>query len=132
LETFQDWVEQLKLHRLYRQHVLTFGNRELPLLRSRISPDVSPLKPTLSPLASNTAEDGLEGTHNMSTQPPSTSTTSSALQQSHSRIANWIIDSSALDSISKELSLVQQNLVQLNLILEQIEQLPTGAEHAEV
>jgi oxysterol-binding protein-related protein 3/6/7 len=130
LETFQEWVEQLKLHRLYRQHVLTFGNRELPLLRSRISPDVSPLKPVHGTQSPTKAEDVVDGA---STQPPSTSTTSSALQQqSHSRIANWIIDSSALDAISKELALVQQNLVQLNLILEQIEQLPTGSEHGDV
>lgn len=65
-------------------------------------------------------------------QPPSTSTTSSALQQPHSRIANWIMDSGALDLVSRELALVQQNLVQLNMILEQIEQLPVGSEHSEV
>ncbi|XP_065347011.1 oxysterol-binding protein-related protein 6-like isoform X1 [Cloeon dipterum] len=128
LETFQEWVEQLKLHRLYRQHVLTFGTRNLPLVQSRNSPDASPLNPPQSPVAAAPAEEG----HNASsTQPPSTSTTSSALQQSHSRIANWIMDSPALDTIPKELSLVQQNLVQLSLILEQVEQLPTGSEHPE-
>lgn len=34
LENFVQWVDQLKVHRLYRQHVLTYGNREAPLLRS--------------------------------------------------------------------------------------------------
>jgi hypothetical protein len=43
VDIFLHWVEQLKRHRLYRQHILTFGNRELPLLRPTISPDdVSP------------------------------------------------------------------------------------------
>jgi hypothetical protein len=42
------------------------------------------------------------------------------------------MDSGALDLVSRELALVQQNLVQLNMILEQIEQLPVGSEHSEV
>lgn len=25
-ESFSEWLEQLKKHRLYRQHILTFGN----------------------------------------------------------------------------------------------------------
>jgi hypothetical protein len=67
------------------------------------------------------------------TQPPSTSTTSSGLQApSASRIANWIMDSNALDLVSRELALVQQNLVQLNIIMEQIEMLPAGSEHGDV
>ncbi|XP_059484920.1 oxysterol-binding protein-related protein 6-like isoform X2 [Neocloeon triangulifer] len=117
LDTFQDWVEQLKLHRLYRQHVLTFGTRNL--LQSRVSPDLSPLKPMpLTPEVEETPP-----------QPPPASATTS--QQSHSRVATWIMDSTGIDSISKELTLVQQNLVQLNLILEQIEQLPTSYDHPE-
>lgn len=26
-EVFEEWMEQLKNHRLYRQHLLTFGSR---------------------------------------------------------------------------------------------------------
>jgi hypothetical protein len=35
LETFLKWVEQLKQHRLYRQHLLTFGTRDLPVIRAQ-------------------------------------------------------------------------------------------------
>jgi hypothetical protein len=29
------WVEQLKQHRLYRQHLLTFGTRDVPVIRAQ-------------------------------------------------------------------------------------------------
>ena len=29
------WVEQLKQHRLYRQHLLTFGTRDAPVVRAQ-------------------------------------------------------------------------------------------------
>lgn len=35
LETFVRWVEQLKQHRLYRQHLLTFGTRVAPVVRAQ-------------------------------------------------------------------------------------------------
>jgi len=35
LETFVKWVEQLKQHRLYRQHLLTFGTRDVPVVRAQ-------------------------------------------------------------------------------------------------
>ena len=42
------------------------------------------------------------------------------------RLAAWVIDSTpALDTLSKELGQVTQNIVQLTRILEQIESIPT-------
>jgi len=35
LETFLKWVEQLKQHRLYRQHLLTFGTRDVAVVRAQ-------------------------------------------------------------------------------------------------
>lgn len=34
IETFTVWVERLKAHRLYRQHVLTYGSKEMSSLRA--------------------------------------------------------------------------------------------------
>ncbi|KAF4520674.1 hypothetical protein B566_EDAN006350 [Ephemera danica] len=141
VDIFRHWVEQLKRHRLYRQHILTFGNREIPLHRqTTVSPDASPSANVSQPAADGSQPGSTAATPDTlargalpSTQPPSTSTTSSALQApSASRIANWIMDSSALDLVSRELALIQQNMVQLNLIMEQIEMLPAGSEHGDI
>ena len=44
-ENFLQWVEQLKKHRLYRQHVLTFGN--VRHVQGRILKDMTkPMKDT--------------------------------------------------------------------------------------
>lgn len=34
VETFHCWVDQLKAHRLYRHHILTYGLRDVPLIRA--------------------------------------------------------------------------------------------------
>lgn len=34
VETFKCWVDQLKAHRLYRHHILTYGLRDVPLIRA--------------------------------------------------------------------------------------------------
>lgn len=34
IETFNCWVQQLKAHRLYRHHILTYGLRDVPLIRA--------------------------------------------------------------------------------------------------
>lgn len=45
-ENFVKWVEQLKQHRLYRQHLLTFGTRDVPTIRAQ--DDDSPSVPRAS------------------------------------------------------------------------------------
>lgn len=39
IETFNCWVEQLKAHRLYRHHILTYGLRDVPLIRATSDDD---------------------------------------------------------------------------------------------
>ncbi|CAA9996369.1 unnamed protein product [Nesidiocoris tenuis] len=97
-EVFAEWVDQLKKHRLYRQHLLTFGSASdnLSVLR-----DVA--HPAKMPLTRKLANDGVAG----GTSPPI------RLQ--------WLIDSGPLQVAVTELNHTQQALIQLGKILEQLE-----------
>ncbi|BET02596.1 Oxysterol-Hypothetical protein protein [Nesidiocoris tenuis] len=97
-EVFAEWVDQLKKHRLYRQHLLTFGSASdnLSVLR-----DVA--HPAKLPLTRKLANDGVAG----GTSPPI------RLQ--------WLIDSGPLQVAVTELNHTQQALIQLGKILEQLE-----------
>ncbi|XP_072156647.1 oxysterol-binding protein-related protein 6 isoform X2 [Bemisia tabaci] len=103
VESFQEWVEQLKVHRLYRQHVLTFGcGRGDRLAAEPKSVNKNRSKLTTTELASSVK----------ACSPP----------PGMPRLAAWIIDSaSPLDQASKRLNQVEKNLQQLSLVLDQIE-----------
>ncbi|XP_069676380.1 oxysterol-binding protein-related protein 6-like isoform X2 [Periplaneta americana] len=128
LETFLKWVEQLKQHRLYRQHLLTFGNREVPVIRAQgssvedDSPNRNKIAMTPPDIASN--RDGSLPRNVKPCSPPPSILGSGAC--AGSRLAAWVIDSTPpLDTLNKELGQVTQNIVQLTRILEQIESIPT-------
>uniref|UniRef100_A0A0A9W540 Oxysterol-binding protein-related protein 6 n=2 Tax=Lygus hesperus TaxID=30085 RepID=A0A0A9W540_LYGHE len=95
-EVFAEWADQLKKHRLHRQHLLTFGvGDNVSLLSKEV------VHPAKLPLTRKLASDG-------GTSPPL------RLQ--------WLIDSGPLQVAVTELNHTQQALVQLGKILEQLEQ----------
>ncbi|XP_073987106.1 oxysterol-binding protein-related protein 6-like isoform X2 [Rhodnius prolixus] len=91
--TFAEWAEQLKKHRLYRQHLLTFGGKDGL---------VTPLKET--PQKSRTARD-----HSREC----------AISPQSLRL-DWVMASGPLQVAATELNHTQQALGQLAKILEQI------------
>ncbi|XP_065211901.1 oxysterol-binding protein-related protein 6-like isoform X2 [Planococcus citri] len=111
-ENFLQWVEQLKKHRLYRQHVLTFGN--VRHVQGRILKDMTkPMKDTTQLL--------LHGGQNMKVHSPPP------------RLTAWVMDSnSPLERASKELEHVHQHLHKLSSILNQIDSLMVESEVHEV
>nr|CAD7194443.1 unnamed protein product [Timema douglasi] len=114
-DVFIRWLEQLKQHRLYRQHLLTFGNREVPTIRATVEDETLAGHRNQLPMTPPDLTPSKEGSLPR-TKPPGTG----------GRLAAWVVDSSPpLDSVGKELAQVNHNIQQLSKILEQIEAMPT-------
>ncbi|XP_035214822.1 oxysterol-binding protein-related protein 3-like isoform X2 [Stegodyphus dumicola] len=113
---YQDWVSQLRHHRLYRQHEISFGTREAPKITTPV--EEMPVGSIPFPISCtppvNSIQDGSgwqSSRHNLIRSPIS--------QQS--RVAAWILDSSAIDQGNKDLSSLQDKIYQLETILQQLE-----------
>lgn len=115
-EQFNEWVKQLRHHRLFRQHELNFGSRDM---NKPLSPteevSLSPVLPlTQADLArSFSREVGQRGSTVRS--PGCLNTTS---QQN--KVAAWLTDNSAVEQLNKDLSNVHQNIFQLSSLLEKL------------
>ncbi|XP_015919304.1 oxysterol-binding protein-related protein 6 isoform X2 [Parasteatoda tepidariorum] len=112
---FQEWVNQLRHHRLYRQHEISFGTREAPKITTPVDemPGGVPFPVSYTPPVSS-IQDGSawqSSRHSLIRSPIS--------QQS--RVAAWILDSSAIDQGNKDLSSLQDKLYQLETIMQQLE-----------
>lgn len=116
---FQQWVSQLQHHRLYRQHEITFGSREAPKMTSPAAEDSSALSGANGPsgfeLSSLSSTMLLENSRLIR----------SPLNQQQSRVAAWILDSSAIDHGNKDASMLQEKLFHLANLLQLIENSPS-------
>uniref|UniRef100_A0A8D8Y5D5 Oxysterol-binding protein-related protein 6 n=1 Tax=Cacopsylla melanoneura TaxID=428564 RepID=A0A8D8Y5D5_9HEMI len=104
LEQFTEWVEQLKKHRLYRQHILTFGNGSSKMAAENNKISRGKIRTKL-PMSQELAK------QSGGPSPP----------PAPLRLANILADSNPLEQITKELLQVEQNLVQLEQIYNQLE-----------
>lgn len=110
---FQDWVAQLRHHRLYRQHEIAFGTRDAP----KITTPVDELPGVSFPI---TYTPPMSGNKETSTPWQGSRHIRSPISQ-QSRVAAWILDSSAIDQGNKDLSGLQDKLYQLESLLQQLE-----------
>lgn len=127
-ETFVKWVDQLKVHRLYRQHVLTFGtgSREGTLTFSPGHRSPAQPKLPLTPPEREARDGSLPRGVKLCSSPPSNVLLPGTGTGSTGRLSNWIVDTqSTLESLNRELAQAGQTVTQLNRILEQIESMPT-------
>ncbi|XP_054277187.1 oxysterol-binding protein-related protein 3-like isoform X2 [Macrosteles quadrilineatus] len=93
-EVFQQWVQQLKQHRLYRQHLLTYGTRDAILSDDNKNTPNNVHRTKLSP------EVGREVP----------------------RLAAWLLEANPpLDMAARDLTQAQQSLAQLARLVEQLE-----------
>ncbi|XP_075732805.1 oxysterol-binding protein-related protein 6 isoform X2 [Rhipicephalus microplus] len=116
---FQQWVSQLQHHRLYRQHEITFGSREAPKMTSPAAEDSGGIPggngPSGFELSNLTSAMLLENSRLIR----------SPLNQQQSRVAAWILDSSAIDHGNKDASVLQEKLFHLSNLLQLIENSPS-------
>lgn len=104
-ESFSEWLEQLKKHRLYRQHILTFGNGSSKMVTENNKVARGSKIRTKLPLTSPELVKTPGG--------PNT-------PQAPLRLATLLADN-PLEQINKELCQVDQHIAQLELIYAQLE-----------
>ncbi|KAI5731513.1 hypothetical protein M8J77_011362 [Diaphorina citri] len=123
-ESFTEWVEQLKKQRLYRQHVLTFGNGSSKMTAEN---NKIPRGNKIRTITSIPSLYGLRSFISSTFQKlPLTSqelvkTTGPPAPSAPLRLANLLADTNPLEQITKELNLVEQSLAQLEQIYSQLE-----------
>ncbi|XP_014671473.1 PREDICTED: oxysterol-binding protein-related protein 6-like [Priapulus caudatus] len=89
-DAFEGWVKQLRHHRLYRQHELSYGVHDLP----RLIDIQSPTKDLASPVFPLEERVFL----------PSSRSSSLRVGESHGRLGTWIRESAGLERYDKELT----------------------------
>ncbi|CAG9821270.1 unnamed protein product [Phaedon cochleariae] len=102
-ETFSSWVEQLTAHRLYRQHVLTYGANVGALLKA------------------------VDGLHNISRTPEILSRDGSLTRglqppSGGRRLSIWVQETAtSLEQYQHDAAIIEQNIGKLSRLLQQIE-----------
>ncbi|XP_064466170.1 oxysterol-binding protein-related protein 6-like [Ornithodoros turicata] len=114
---FQQWISQLRHHRLYRQHEIAFGSRDAPKMTSPVAEDSGSMAMT----------GGLETSISSPHLLESTRLIRSPLNQQQSRVAAWVLDSAAIEHGNKDASLLQEKIFQLTNLLQLIESSPSTA-----
>ncbi|KAK7078739.1 hypothetical protein SK128_020462, partial [Halocaridina rubra] len=122
-EVYLQWVEQLKQHRLHKQHQILYS-KDQPKLASPASPsDESPTDPVLSSGRSS-LPGSLPGSHPNTLNrdgKTNTSTTLTGAAAGAGTLRAWLVDSSGLDILTKDITTTQQHVQQLAYLLNSIE-----------
>ncbi|CAC5416268.1 OSBPL3_6_7 [Mytilus coruscus] len=108
---FEEWIQRLKHHRLYRQHVIAYGTKESPKLTDITSPTED---------IGFSTDKGRE--HKLSADVIRQSSFKKDSQQS--RVATWVMDSAGFEHCDKGLNETQTILCELRDDLEQLRNIP--------
>ncbi|XP_022249828.1 oxysterol-binding protein-related protein 3-like isoform X2 [Limulus polyphemus] len=109
---FQQWIEQLREHRLYRQYEIAYGSKEAPKITTPVE-EVPTFDPVIGLITGDTPARSSVGREN------SRHMRSPVSQQN--RVAAWILDSAAIEQGNKDLSSLKDKLFQLSAMLQQLE-----------
>ncbi|CAH1101995.1 unnamed protein product [Psylliodes chrysocephalus] len=102
-ETFTSWVQQLTAHRLYRQHVLTYGTNIGALFKPVDGINTIPRTPEIM---------SRDGSLTRGLKPPN----------GGSRLSTWIQESvNSIEQHQRDASVIEQNISKLSRLLQQIE-----------
>ncbi|VDI09936.1 oxysterol-binding protein-related protein 3/6/7, partial [Mytilus galloprovincialis] len=110
--SFEEWIQRLKHHRLYRQHVIAFGTKESPKLTDITSPTED---------IGFSTDKGRE--HKLSTDVIRQSSFKK-IDVQQSRVATWVMDSAGFEHCDKGLNETQTILCELRDDLEQLRNIP--------
>ncbi|KAL3855883.1 hypothetical protein ACJMK2_015080 [Sinanodonta woodiana] len=116
-QTFDQWLEKLRHHRLFRQHEIAFGTKETPRLTEITSPteDLPPLTASL-----NLPE------HSLEFQLKRELSRKSSIK-GQDRVAAWVLDTQGFEQCDKELIEAQNLLSELSEELDHIRSIPFTA-----
>ncbi|KAI1886154.1 hypothetical protein AGOR_G00211080 [Albula goreensis] len=110
-ELFDEWVSKLRHHRLYRQNEIAMYPHEKPLFYSHFPPSVSPnLSDSVRKRSPLTKQSSVHTPGNF----PMTF-------NNQTKVAAWLQSSDDMDKCSKELSVCESYLLELNHLLRSME-----------
>ncbi|XP_069107379.1 oxysterol-binding protein-related protein 6-like [Argopecten irradians] len=115
---FDEWLNRLRHHRLYRQHELAYGTKDSPRLTEITSPteELPPLTASLN-FPSKAREQKLSSE-------VIRQSSFKGRESSQSRVATWLLDTAGFEHCNKELHDTRKLLNDLRDDLEQIRNLP--------
>ncbi|XP_071546039.1 oxysterol-binding protein-related protein 3-like isoform X2 [Panulirus ornatus] len=122
-ELYLQWVEQLKQHRLHKQHQILYSKDPAKLTSPTSPSDDSPTD-SLVPGGRSSLPGSLPGSHPGTIGRESKSNTGTTLTGAAAgagTLRSWLMDSSGLDHLTKEISSVQHHVQQLARLLDSIE-----------
>ncbi|XP_047472936.1 oxysterol-binding protein-related protein 3-like [Penaeus chinensis] len=122
-EVYLQWVEQLKQHRLHKQHQILYSKDQVKLTSPTSPSDDSPTDP-LVPGGRTSLPGSLPGSHpgTMGREGKSnTGTTLTGAAAGAGTLRSWLVDSSGLDQLSKDMTTTQHHVQQLVRLLDNIE-----------
>ncbi|XP_077997376.1 oxysterol-binding protein-related protein 3-like [Glandiceps talaboti] len=117
-DSFEKWVAKLRSHRLYRQHQLQFGSKDVPHLVNIASPTVEYYYTPLS------AEARRRQSLRRDISRSRSSTLHSQTSLGQERVVAWLCDSANLNQCNKELTALQSSVFHLTSLLQELQQLP--------
>ncbi|XP_036394353.1 oxysterol-binding protein-related protein 3 isoform X2 [Megalops cyprinoides] len=112
-EMFDEWVSKLRHHRLYRQNEIAMYPHEKPLFYSHFPPAVSPSLSESASMRKRSTLTKQASIHNSAAFPMTFN--------SQSKVAAWLQSSDDMDKCSKELSMCESYLLELNHLLRSME-----------
>ncbi|XP_033728021.1 oxysterol-binding protein-related protein 6-like isoform X1 [Pecten maximus] len=115
---FDEWLNRLRHHRLYRQHELAYGTKDSPRLTEITSPTEE-----LPPLTASLNFPGKAREQKLSSEVIRQSSFKGR-ESSQSRVATWLLDTAGFEHCNKELHDTRKLLNDLREDLEQIRNLP--------
>ncbi|XP_076060040.1 oxysterol-binding protein-related protein 3-like isoform X3 [Oratosquilla oratoria] len=122
-ELYLQWVEQLKQHRLHKQHQILYS-KDIPKLSSPVSAsDDSPTDPLIPARRSSipgSLPTSLPGSLTRDAKPPMSSNLTGAVAGAGT-LRSWLVDNTTLEQVSRDLTSAQHNVQQLTKILDSIE-----------
>ncbi|XP_064646060.1 oxysterol-binding protein-related protein 6-like isoform X3 [Lineus longissimus] len=124
---FEEWVQKLKHHRLYRQHEIAFGTKDAPKLTDIQSPVDDQLPPF--PPVPETVRGELARTFSLTRDTRSTSfktmrSGSFVGTGTGGRVTAWLLDSAGIQRCNKDLSSAQTKIFELTQLYEQLQSFP--------
>ncbi|XP_069174004.1 oxysterol-binding protein-related protein 3 isoform X3 [Procambarus clarkii] len=122
-EVYLQWVEQLKQHRLHKQHQILYSKDQAKLTSPTSPSDESPTDP-LVPGGRSSLPGSLPGSHpgTIGREGKSnTGTTLTGAAAGAGTLRSWLMDSSGLDQLTKEITTTQHHVQQLARLLDSIE-----------
>ncbi|RXG62127.1 Oxysterol-binding protein-related protein 6 [Armadillidium vulgare] len=123
IELYLQWVEQLKQHRLYKQHQLLYSKNASKLSDEASSPDDSPTGPLSDPLISSgisSLPSSLQGTLNRDSKQNSAGVVGGSLAGAGT-LRSWLVDSSSIDHLGKDIEAIQLHLGQLSNMIDTLD-----------